>query len=118
MKDDITTSQDQEILVFSKVLTSIGNGYDSSTGVFTAPVTGVYFFVASALLLEDNTLIILRSEEDCLAMSLASAGTSCAVQGTVKLFVGQKVHVVSWDKGKTVTKSATSFTGMLIHPEL
>ena len=109
----------QEILVFSEVLTSTGNGYDSSTGVFTAPVTGVYFIVASASLSKDdkanNTVIILCSEGDCLAMSAAPAGTSCTVQGTVKLLAGQKVHVVLWDKGKTVTRVATSFTGMLIH---
>ena len=38
-----------EILVFSSVLYNVGSGYNSSTGVFTCPLAGSYFFTFSGL---------------------------------------------------------------------
>jgi hypothetical protein len=37
------------IIVFDKVFTNVGNGYDSATGKFTAPTKGVYLFTWSAM---------------------------------------------------------------------
>lgn len=34
----------QQVMVFTSVMQNIGNGYDSSTGIFTAPVNGTYMF--------------------------------------------------------------------------
>jgi hypothetical protein len=42
---DLLPDTTDEILIFEKTFTNEGTGYDTSTGIFTAPVGGLYQFV-------------------------------------------------------------------------
>ena len=42
--DNLHDSVTDQIIVFSNIITNIGNDYDSSTGVFRCRVSGVYLF--------------------------------------------------------------------------
>ncbi|XP_060596402.1 cerebellin-3-like, partial [Ruditapes philippinarum] len=44
LKDPVLDTEN-EILIFEKTITNEGRGYDTSTGLFTTPVGGLYQFV-------------------------------------------------------------------------
>mgnify|MGYP003133771407 CR=1 FL=1 len=46
-------SNANEILVFNDVLYNVGSHYNSSTGIFTCPLNGAYFFLFSGLYDDD-----------------------------------------------------------------
>lgn len=40
---------DQQVIKFNKVITNVGQGYDHSSGIFTAPTDGTYNFQTTVL---------------------------------------------------------------------
>ncbi|XP_060573147.1 complement C1q tumor necrosis factor-related protein 5-like [Ruditapes philippinarum] len=41
---DFVLDTTNEVLVFESIITNEGSGYDKTTGIFTAPIAGVFFF--------------------------------------------------------------------------
>jgi hypothetical protein len=55
-----TTYSANQIVIFSSVINNNGSHYNSSTGRFTAPVTGRYFFYANILTSNTATVVDFR----------------------------------------------------------
>ncbi|CAC5399836.1 C1QL [Mytilus coruscus] len=97
-----------------------GNGYDTSTGIFTAPRQGVYHITAVVMSLSGGTLFLsLKHNNEYTAGSLVSGdghktGTFDVVLNLQK---GDKISVESRGTGYTVYSSInkyTTFSGHLI----
>lgn len=95
MKDQKLTSS-YENFKFDNVWTYIGNGYDTNTGIFTAPYPGVYHFSSVALSLPGETLNLkLVHKKRTTAQSWVTGGGYKT--GTIDVVFafqkGDKVHV-------------------------
>ncbi|XP_034566187.1 complement C1q tumor necrosis factor-related protein 3-like [Notolabrus celidotus] len=86
-------------LVFRRVISNMGNGYNVGTGVFTAPVAGNYYFYishhaggehrASLTLIKNNELIV-QTYDHASTADTADNGSNAAV---LQLVRGDRVYV-------------------------
>uniref|UniRef100_A0AAZ1WVR3 C1q domain-containing protein n=1 Tax=Oreochromis aureus TaxID=47969 RepID=A0AAZ1WVR3_OREAU len=93
-------------LIFEHVITNIGNAYNQSTGIFTAPVRGVYHFEfhifgtagirAGGSLFRNGDLICTAYEHPKSGSVSASNGVSLLLevgdQVSVRLPIGSSIH--------------------------
>ncbi|XP_039474748.1 uncharacterized protein LOC116328506 isoform X1 [Oreochromis aureus] len=108
------------ILIFKRVVTNIGNAYNPYTGIFTAPVRGVYHFDwkvfgygnirAAAVLFRNGEHIFLAEENPTSGYVSASDGASLLLE------VGDQVSVRLWTHSRIFDDQNhhTSFSGHLI----
>ena len=68
-------------MIFNRVLVNDGRGYDASTGVFTCPATGTYFFAMSILNGFDELAcaFIMKKNDIEIIRVRAHAGTTIKV---------------------------------------
>ncbi|XP_072550473.1 complement C1q-like protein 4 isoform X2 [Salminus brasiliensis] len=112
-------------LIYSKVLTNIGGAYNSHTGVFTAPVRGVYYirFTSSEYGNKNNNMGVNLYKNGQHLMHLGENGVDGIAKHvssgvTLELAAGDVVYTrlpanyVLWDG----TDLRTSFSGFLIFP--
>ena len=106
-------------LVFPKVITNVGNGYNPSDGVFTAPRAGVYVFFVNVQGYSNNDVyvdIVLNGANKVRTMAQTNydAGPNLAV---LSLQTGDRVWVKFYTGQGYSTLSAgpiTTFSGFLI----
>ncbi|XP_060591446.1 complement C1q tumor necrosis factor-related protein 7-like [Ruditapes philippinarum] len=72
-------------VIFDTVITNQGEGYDNSTGEFTAPYTGLYFFSVQ-FCYEGNAIYEIYQERTRLTSSLKlDSDTSCSSVSTIAM---------------------------------
>uniref|UniRef100_A0A671VX85 Complement C1q-like protein 4 n=1 Tax=Sparus aurata TaxID=8175 RepID=A0A671VX85_SPAAU len=108
-------------LGYNKVYTNIGDAYNSSTGVFTAPVAAVYHFTffyhagghhASKLELFKNSQMIARSSDHQTGSDTADNGGNAVV---LQLQQGDRVYVrMPASHHVWAADNSTSFSGFLL----
>ncbi|XP_028673795.2 complement C1q-like protein 2 [Erpetoichthys calabaricus] len=110
-------------IAFTKIHVNLGNGYNPSTGIFTAYRKGIYFFTFTAFLNSNKQMFVsLMKNNDMLVGVWDSytpdgndAGSNTAI---VQLEVGDNVYVRLHEEKQIYDDGAgyTSFSGFLLLP--
>lgn len=111
-----------KILVYKKVFSNIGSAYDPNTGVFTAPVKGVYYFRFYGHCHGGTTMavsLLKNGATQCSLHSWKPASNSNASNDVVlTLEIGDQISTRLWANTWVYDDPAsyTSFCGFLIFP--
>nr|XP_057901866.1 complement C1q tumor necrosis factor-related protein 3-like [Doryrhamphus excisus] len=107
-------------LVFKRVVTNLGNGYDVNTGIFTAPVKGLYYVTFTGSAGESGSLnaALIKNGVNMFAIYDNKHHHSSATNGmALALEVGDKLWVTLWANQRMFDQSRLStFSGFLVSP--
>lgn len=114
-------SQD-EIVKFNNIVTDVGHAYDSSTGLFTAPVPGLYVFATTVMVekfLDTHLGIYVNNE---MKTNIKLHGTEHeydTMSQTVLYYLhaADTVSVRHYEGNKTIHGDYTSLTGFLLYQD-
>ena len=81
-----------DILVFPHVITNNGNGYDPSTGKFTASKKGTYVFSVNVISYGSNTVYL-----DIVHSGVSKSRTMS--HGSASYQTGTNMAVLTWKRG-------------------
>lgn len=107
-----------EVIKFNHVITNVGGGYNTSTGTFTAPVTGYYEFIVTIMAQSGNTfiskVIINGTERFCRAYGSSTGQSQGMCDLIYYLSQGSTAKVTSHSGSALYGNGFSSFSGHLI----
>jgi len=112
------------VLKFDVAQTNIGGGFNTHTGVFTAPYDGVYVFIFNFMISNDNGSMQVKIVKGNHTLALAHASSKDSqynkgmADATTHLQAGDKVWVrhAAYDH-HMYGKAWTTFNGFLLHAD-
>ncbi|XP_018529576.1 uncharacterized protein LOC108881863 [Lates calcarifer] len=120
----VKTTTGNKDLIYKDVLTNVGGAYNAQTGVFTAPIRGVYYvrftcngptdFPRSAVLYKNNAAIQLITHEQPSGEGSDTASNGAALM----LEQGDRLKMVLWQNTQIWDNSNhhSTFSGFLLFP--
>ncbi|XP_062569385.1 cerebellin-3-like isoform X3 [Saccostrea cucullata] len=120
-----TITRGGEVIILKRVLNNVGGGYDSETGVFTAPVAGNYAFFFSVEVTRKKRLkIFLYVNNNHVAEAIAGVNEEYFDTGsnmvTLSLQKNDRVCIKSHPNNAEMVDiqyCGNSFTGFLLSPK-
>ncbi|KAK9979152.1 hypothetical protein ABG768_012596 [Culter alburnus] len=109
-------------LIYKKIFTNTENVYDSNTGIFTAPVNGVYFFRFYAHAHSTKQMAVSLYKNDQIQCSVFTEKPVTNTNGSngvvLSLVKGDRVSTQLWENSWVYDddNSYTSFSGFLLFP--
>ncbi|XP_070205582.1 uncharacterized protein [Littorina saxatilis] len=114
----------ERVLILKHVLVNLSDGYDSYTGYFTAPVSGVYLFMATSGSFDKNIAKLDLVHEGKVIAFIGAKENSTTCHAAFCVPAGERVWLRSFGP-ETENDSfcfeegwKTSFSGVLIQPDL
>ncbi|XP_036374853.1 cerebellin-1-like isoform X2 [Megalops cyprinoides] len=109
-------------LIYKKVITDIGNNYNPATGIFTAPVKGLYYFRFSGHAWDNHYMAVSLYKNEqriCSAYDEQRSGNANSSNGvTLLLEEGDRVYMRLWANKLIFDDEGghSTFSGFLLFP--
>jgi len=107
-------------LKFDNVLYNAGQGYESSTGDFTAPLSGAYFLIFHARSMTGyfaDSYMKVNDNEVCRVYIHSSSYNHGSCHAVVHMAKGDKAWVEPWGYNVYYDAYTTSFAGFLFYAD-